>query len=265
MDVYVVPGRGQRPLVLPGQRGRCTRPPAAVAGPQRRRLLRRPGRRRQLRLVDACYGTFNKWRIEEGDSRTSDAATLSQFIEWAHASFPAEHYYLSIASLRPRHQRHRVCRHAERDAGEAGGTDAQDSQALAVATSNGLWQIDVLHFDACLMALPEVAHQVKDYAHYMIASENLTAALYPYDKYAQAVLDNPGITPRDLAVDIADAYFNSEYMLLNEYPRTISVLDLSQIGVVTGALNTLVGAMIDNMGAVKADIAAARGVRGAGL
>lgn len=203
-------------------------------------------------------GAFNKWRIAEAESRTGDPTTLAEFIQWAHESFPAEHYYLSIAN----HGR-----------GTSGiGWDTQNGtlstpealtpaglrQALAAATSNGLWQFDVLHFDACLMGLIEVAHQVKEYAHYMIASENLTAALYPYDEYAGEVLSNPAIAPRELAVKIAGLYYNAEYMQINGYPRTISVLDLSQIGGVVTALDNLAGALAGNLGEARAAIAAAR-------
>lgn len=196
-------------------------------------------------------GALQKYRLDERDSRTGDPATLTGFIEWARANFPAQHYYLSIAN------------HGRASSGIAWDTqngaissapDGLDPvelrAALAAATRQGAWKLDVIHFDACLMGLLEMAYQVKEYANFMIASQNLTAAFYPYDEYARTVIDNPAIAPVDLAQQIAGIYFDHDYLKLNTQPRTISVLNLGKIGDITAALNVLATTGLGRMGSV---------------
>jgi hypothetical protein len=114
---------------------------------------------------------------------------------------------------------------------------------LAGATQDGAWKIDVLHFDACLMSMIEVAYQVKGYAHYMIASQNLTASFYPYDRYASKIIRNPNIEPRQFAQEIAETYFAYDYLRVNSYPRTVSVLDLGYVVTATNAISTFISAL----------------------
>lgn len=203
----------------------------------------------------------NKWYLNEVN--TGNPQTLSDFITWARQAYPAENYYLSIAD------------HGRGTSGVAWDatsnndylTTAELRTALNTATNSGLWKIDVLHFDACLMAMLEDAYQVKDYAGYMVASENLGWSVFAYDNYGQASgaaaiqaaapyeyaqvvrQVNAATTPRQLAINIADAYFN--HPSLKGYPRTISVMDLSNSVAVRQALDTLAGALRTNLDSIK--------------
>ncbi|MEM7128363.1 MAG: clostripain-related cysteine peptidase [Chloroflexota bacterium] len=186
---------------------------------------------------------LHKWRLREESANTGDGNTLVNFVEWAQTHFPAEHYYLSIAN------------HGRALAGTAWKTNSNSpykngegwdrleqselKQALSTITHKGKQQLDIIHFDSCLMALFETAYQIKDYARYMIASQNLTYSFYPYFDYAMRVIDDPQIAPRDLAVVIANDYFNQEYLKVNEQPRTISVFDLSRVDVTKTAIDNL--------------------------
>ncbi|MEZ4622820.1 MAG: clostripain-related cysteine peptidase [Caldilineaceae bacterium] len=178
-----------------------------------------------------------RWHLNEEKTSLGDPQNLSSFIQWARNNFPAEHYYLSIAN------------HGRATTGigwdSQSGTDQVNAltpkeirEALYKATLQGTQKIDILHFDACLMALFEMAYEVKDVAEYMIASQNLTAAFYPYDEYADLVSNNPQIAAAELANGIAQTYFNHKYLVANQQPRTISVLDLQQIDPVMAALDT---------------------------
>jgi alpha-tubulin suppressor-like RCC1 family protein len=206
-------------------------------------------------------GELHRHRLEETDNSSGNPGTLTNFIEWARENFPAQHYYLSIAN----HGRATSGIGWDLQNGAASsqpdGLDPVELRAaIAAGTRQGAWKFDVIHFDACLMALYEMAYQIKDFANYMIASQNLTAAFYPYDDYARVVIDDPGIAPAALAKRIAEIYFNHDYMRLNAQPRTISVLNLGQIDSVTGALSSLVDAAVapGRMEAIGQQVASAR-------
>jgi alpha-tubulin suppressor-like RCC1 family protein len=208
-------------------------------------------------------GALHRHRLEEADNSSGNPGTLTNFIEWARANFPAQHYYLSIAN----HGRATSGIGWDLQNGAASsqpdGLDPVELQAaIAAATRQGAWKFDIIHFDACLMALYEMAYQVKDFADYMIASQNLTAAFYPYDDYARVVIDDPGIAPAALAKRIAEIYFNHDYMRLNAQPRTISVLNLGLISSVTDALGALVDAAVapGRMEAIGQQVLSARDV-----
>ncbi|MCL4826738.1 MAG: hypothetical protein KJZ95_05180 [Caldilinea sp.] len=210
-------------------------------------------------IWSAGENELHRRRLTEAEQSTGNPNTLTSFIEWAHKNFPAQHYYLSIAN------------HGRATSGIA--WDGQNGMvstrpdvldplelksAIAAATQQGAWKIDVIHFDACLMALFEMAYEIKGYANYMIASQNLTAALYPYDEYASVVVNEPTIAPAELAKRIANLYFNNRYMTIYKQPRTISLLDLSKIDGVANALTQLASNAVSNIHSVAPAIAVAR-------
>ena len=195
----------------------------------------------------------NKWYL--GEVNMGHPQTLTDFITWTHANYPAQNYYFAIAD------------HGRGTSGVAWDdtnshdylTTAELRTALSTATNSGQWKIDVLHYDTCLMGMLENAYQAKDFVDYMVASENLGWSVFAYDQYArsgQAALQGARVpyafatvaarvsattTPRELAVSVADAYFN--HVSLQGYPRTISVLDLSRAGAVKDAVSNLAAAL----------------------
>ena len=203
----------------------------------------------------------NKWYM--GELNMGDPQTLSSFITWARENYPAQHYYLAIAD------------HGRGTTGVAwDDTNNRDylstselRSALRTATNSGQWRIDVLHYDTCLMALLENAYQVKDYADYLVASENLGWSVFAYAAYAQvqgagsqsvsapyefaalAAWVTASTTPRQLAIDIADAYFN--HPAIRNYPRTISALDLSKAAEVRQAVDAFATALRNNLSTIK--------------
>ena len=211
----------------------------------------------------------NKWYM--GELNMGDPQTLSDFIIWSREHYPAQHYYLAIAG------------HGRGTSGIAwddtnSGDNLTPSElytAFQVATNSGQWKIDVLHYDACLMAMLENAYQVKDYADYLVASENLGWGVFAYAYYVQDVQGQSAqgantpyefaalaarvtasTTPRQLAIDVANIFFN--HPLIQSLPRTISVLDLSKTIQVRQAVDTFAIALSNNLSNIKAYIQNAR-------
>jgi len=183
----------------------------------------------------------NRWYMGELDMGAPQ--TLTDFVTWAWENYTATYTYLAVAN------------HGRGTSGIAWDdtsgsnhfiTVAELRTALRDATVNATKPLDVVHYDACLMAMIEDAYQIKDYAGYLVASENLGWSVFAYDRYVSEVTDST--TPRDLAVAVAGEYYN--HSMLAGYPRTISALDLSQAGTVkdavSGLATALQGSMADN-------------------
>jgi photosystem II stability/assembly factor-like uncharacterized protein len=193
----------------------------------------------------------NKWLMGELDMGNPD--TLVNFVNTARMQYPSDHYLLAIV-----------------DHGGGWSVDLLPSQAQtrwAVGGSGFSWDetneyhylstsdmknvftrtlaaggpIDVVFYDACLMAMLEEAYQIRGGARYLVASENETWASFPYDEYLAGL--SAAAAPWDVATRIVDKYHAS----LAGYPRTMSVLDIDQIGQVTMALDTLSQALIDSL------------------
>ena len=182
----------------------------------------------------------NKWHL--GEVNSGDLQTLSDFVTWSRENYPAQNYYLSIAD------------HGSGTRGVAWDytsnndnlSTAELRSALNTATNAGMWKLDVLHYDTCLMGMLEDAYQVQDYADYLVASENLGWSLFSYTSYTQM---NAATTPRQLAVSIADTYF--AHPSIQNRPRTIAAVDLSQTLAVRQAVDSLAGAMRANLDSIK--------------
>lgn len=190
-------------------------------------------RRYLVRPDQDCVWGETCWSLDE--SSTGDPAILGDYILWAQENHPADHYYLAIAD------------HGRGTQGiawdDTSGGDylalPELRQALQYGSDNGLLKIDLLHLDACLMGMAEVAYEIWPYADYMVASENLAWALFGYDQYVRAITSTT--TPRDLARSVTDIYHQS----VHGYPHTISALDLAEVGPLVGKVDNLSTALIE--------------------
>ncbi len=103
-----------------------------------------------------------------GQVNMSDPKVLADFITWGIKNYPAENYMLIMS---------------DHGAGWAGAvedgshkgwmTTPQLREALESAQRETGEKIDILGFDACLMASTEVAHELADNVGYMVASQNV--------------------------------------------------------------------------------------------
>jgi hypothetical protein len=103
-----------------------------------------------------------------GETNTAQPETLAKFIEFSMKKFPAQHYALIIGS-------HGL---AWKGAVEDETTDSfmslpQIREALDTAAEKTGKKLDLIGFDACLMATGEVAYELKDNAKYMVASQEV--------------------------------------------------------------------------------------------
>ncbi len=199
-----------------------------------------------------------------GELDMGNPQTLQQFVQWARDHYPARYSYLALAG----HGNGLVGVGPDRNSGNNVLEPWEVRQALQVATNDGQRKIDIVHYDACSMALLENAYELRNYAGYLINSQYLTWSVFAYQNYAQQVslqsipmLEglnevvaeiSAESTPRSLSTQIAERYFR--HVALAGSPRTISVLDLGQVESVRQALDQLLTLLQNNLQSVKTDL-----------
>jgi pimeloyl-ACP methyl ester carboxylesterase len=203
-------------------------------------------------------------RIERfnGDLNTGSTKTLVDFVQWAHNLFPAERTALVLwghgsghddqnvyravrGSMNPR----TAARLAQRRLGFFSGTrrsileqgptrgygyddtagdflDNAELRKVLLQVKEILGQnLDILGFDACLMAMIEVAYQIHDVANILVASERTEPGDgWLYSRAFRGLADLPETTPHKLAGDIVRAY---RYAYNND--MTLSAIDLEKV------------------------------------
>ncbi|MFX1517501.1 MAG: clostripain-related cysteine peptidase [Promethearchaeota archaeon] len=91
-------------------------------------------------------------------------------------------------------------------------------------------KINVLGFDACLMATFEVAYQYQEYADILIASEDVEPGDgWPYDLILENLAKKPSMSPEELATTITSRY-GQFYEAKANYATTLSAISLGKFG-----------------------------------
>lgn len=120
--------------------------------------------------------------------------------------------------------------------------------ALAQITSPSILnkKIDCLGFDACFMQMLEVAYQVKDYASYMIGSEELELAKgWNYEYIFKKLLNQNSKTGKELATDIVDGF--GEYYKDRTQFYTQASVDLSKVSLIKENNDKITELLEDNL------------------
>jgi hypothetical protein len=207
--------------------------------------------------------------------------TLTDFIAWSKAKYPAEHYMLIVwnhgqgyrlqmAALASRVPP--VNKPTERNASAVGGFRAVSSdddtgsilynseveQAIA-SNFQGEQKLDILGFDACLMAMIETAYAVAPSTRLMVASEELEPGDgWQYAKWLDKVVANPQMSGVDVGKAVVSSYADHYG---NSYFTTLSLLDISYVEAAAIALTEFADAIrksgpkaIDAMRKARADV-----------
>jgi hypothetical protein len=173
-----------------------------------------------------------------GSIDMADPRVLADFVKWGMEKYPADHYALIISD------------HgggwtgAISDDSHGGwATTPQLREALDQALKDGK-KIDVLGFDACLMANHEATHELQGNADFLIASEQTEGADgWPYSKLLtgkflkelqQVLKAKLNISPRDFAIKaVQDASTNQGTL------PTMSAMEMAQVPALSAATDEL--------------------------
>ena len=181
----------------------------------------------------------NQWNM--GELNMGDANTLANFVTWAMDQYPAENYYLSIDD----HGNGVYGISWDQTSGDDPLRPDEVYTALKAATYNGdpNRRIDILDYEACLMGLAENAYDVRDWAEYVVFSEQISWGINTYPVYFSdlAAAD----TPLTVGQRIVDRY-HAQAMVADGhgYPHTISLIDTSKMGNVRSAVSNFGNALM---------------------
>ncbi|NTW01777.1 MAG: forkhead-associated protein, partial [Oscillochloris sp.] len=178
-----------------------------------------------------------------GEQNMGDPDVLANFIEWGVTSYPAQHYALIIWD------------HGASWLGIASDDTSEDqlnlpelSAALETArqqTSFGT--IDLIGFDACLMAQIDVMMAIEPYGQVAVASAELEPSQgWAWDVWLKALAEHPEQDALGIAPVIVESYINS-YQFADADDVTLSAFDLSKLAPLTKQVDRLSQAMLADM------------------
>lgn len=162
-----------------------------------------------------------------------DESTLRNFVSWAASSYPADRYMLILW---------------DHGGGPTSGVcfdqlfegDSLSISEISQALYDANVPLDVIGFDACLMASLETADAMMDYAHYMIASEEISYG-YAYWDFIDFLEDHPGDDGLEVSKKIVDSYMKK---CSDNDMVTMSVVDLTKIEPLSRAYRNYSGELL---------------------
>lgn len=162
--------------------------------------------------------------------------TLEDYLDWAVSTYPADRYMLVFWN-HGGGSNSGVC--FDETADYDGLTIHEINDALYNFTeANPDFHLDVIGFDACLMATYETAAHMQYYADFMVASEELEPGLGWNYAWLDALGENPALDAQGIGVAIADAYMEA---CLDENPDdylSMSVLYLPAMDYLVSTMET---------------------------
>jgi len=180
-----------------------------------------------------------------GELNMGDPQTLVDFTNWATINYPAKKYLLVIWNHGGGFRSLNLAKDIAWDDTNGGNkiTMPELEDALSDINTQMGKKIDIVGMDACLMAMTEVAYQIKDYADILVTSEETEPNDgWPYDTILAQLVSNPLMSPKQLAVDIVDKYIFS----YPSYNVTQSAIDLSYMDDLAGQLSNLAQTIKDD-------------------
>ncbi len=190
--------------------------------------------------------SFDQTPIEDlGEVDMGDPQSLTDFIVWGAANFPANHYMIVIGShgggwrgIGP-----------DEGAGEPSMLEMPEIDAALSAAQEqlGIEKFDIVGFDACLMGVTDVAVMLESHADYVLFSQEVIPGNgWEYAKSITAMKENPDWDTFQVGANFVDNYMA---YYAGEGARTKVDLGLVQ----TAGLPALVAALQNFAAVVGAD------------
>ena len=163
-----------------------------------------------------------------------DSATLTEFIQFCQANYPAERNILIFWD----HGGGSISGYGYDELYKSAGS--MDLAEISAALKAAGCTFDWIGFDACLMATLETAIVCNDYADYMIASEESEPGTgWYYTNWLTQLSQNTAVPTETLAKKLIDDFINTSTQASASAQVSLSLIDLAQMqGTVPPALNS---------------------------
>jgi len=176
---------------------------------------------------------------------TGKAAPLREFINWSIRHAPADSYILILnghgagwKGLLPDYTSRDMLSNMQ-DFLYMGELES----ALFKSAIRNVPAFSIIGFDCCLMANIEVAYQIRDWAQYMVASEEVSKN-WAYEDIFGHLQKNPDISASDLATYMVNSY-HKKHEKWNCH--TLSAIDLGRLGPIYGGVRLLANHLKEGM------------------
>ncbi|MGN8553793.1 UNVERIFIED_CONTAM: clostripain-related cysteine peptidase [Microbacterium sp. SLM126] len=190
-----------------------------------------------------------------GELNTGDPDTLATFVETAVTEYPADNYALLLWD----HGGGWLGMGADETDGEDPlGLDEIAAGIDAGLAETGVEKLDMIGFDACLMATYEVVSTLAPYADYMVASEEVEPGHgWNYQQLA-LIEQQPQTDARALASAMLEGYSEQAVEEGTDSDITLGILDLAGVDELQAAMSDVAEAYIDDPGAYTPELASAQ-------
>lgn len=145
---------------------------------------------------------------------------------------------------------------------EVFGDDHLTLNEIDSAFSNvyGKERIEMVGFDCCLMATLDTAELLRNHAKMLVASEELEPGNgWYYTDWLNDLASDPSMSNAKLGKAICDSFLGGCQMYGTDDETTLSAIDLTQVNLVTGAMNTIGAELLSKATNGNADIFATFG------
>ena len=182
-----------------------------------------------------------------GEANMGDPQTLIDFVNWGKAAYPAQRTAVVLWNHGDGWRAASFLKQRRKAIAwdDTNGQDALDlaelQDALAAVTDGGAAPLDLLAFDACLMAMVEIDAQMQPYVRVRVASEETEPGTgYPFDTIMADLQAHPEWDAADLGIGIVERYYEAYE------GETQSAVDLGEGYVsLVSAIDVLAGALIE--------------------
>lgn len=172
---------------------------------------------------------------EQPSASMGEAQTLAEFLSFAKENYPAER----TAVVFWNHGGGSVSGVAF---DELYGGDSLTLDEMYAAFSD-VWKpsegnqpLELVGFDACLMATVDVAYVFSDFAHYLVGSEEMEPANgWYYSQWIEALAENSSMDGAELGRVICDTYYAGCREVGTQDNITISLTDLTKVDILLEA------------------------------
>ncbi len=203
-------------------------------GTRRYEVARAPGTGRKRTLESTVLS-------QHDNQDHGQPSTLSDFLRWGMERYPAKRYLVVVGD------------HGKGFIGtgfdEVHKSTLQLPELRQALQQSGL-KPDVLVLDACLMGQLEVAHELKDQAHFLVGSEEIVGRDgLPHADVLGWLAAHPSSTARELAETVVEMAENDQITRMdNNRPDAavqLSALDLRRVETVTMACDRLAELLLE--------------------
>ena len=161
-------------------------------------------------LIDSGDLPSAAWGADLGEQNMGDPATLTEFVGWTIANYPAQRYALVLWDHGDGWRGGGGASNAKGACSDDTSADYLENREVGQALADIPQQLDLVGYDACLMGMLETMHEVADEASVFVGSEQLEPGDgWPYDTILSDLKGHPSWTAAQLGADIAVRYGES--------------------------------------------------------